>query len=91
VTDFSIGSINCNLNNADRGSISNLIKILVNKSIESSIFPENIKAAQVSPLFRKNNSLDKGNYKPVSVESVLISHMIPILTKVNYAVTVKSF
>jgi hypothetical protein len=48
-------------------SISNPIKILVNKSIESSIFPENIKAAQVSPLFRKNNSLDKGNYKPVSV------------------------
>ena len=48
-------------------SISNPIKILVNKSIESSIFPENLKAAQVSPLFKKNNSLDKGNYKPVSV------------------------
>ena len=32
-------------------SISNPIKILVNKSIESSIFPENLKAAQVSPLF----------------------------------------
>jgi hypothetical protein len=43
------------------------MKILVNKSIESSIVPENLKAAQVSPLFRKNNSLDKGNYRPVSV------------------------
>jgi hypothetical protein len=42
-------------------SISNPIKILVNKSIESSIFPENLKSAQVSPLFKKNNSLDKGN------------------------------
>ena len=48
-------------------SISNPIKILVNKSIESSIFPQNLKAAQVSPLFKKNNSLDKGNYRPVSV------------------------
>ena len=48
-------------------SISNPINILVNKSIESSIFPENLKAAQVSPLFKKNNSLDKGNYRPVSV------------------------
>jgi hypothetical protein len=44
-------------------SISNPIKILVNKSI----FPENLKAAQVSPLFKKNNSLHKGNYRPVSV------------------------
>ena len=48
-------------------SISNPIKIQVNKSIESSIFSKNLKAAQVSPLFKKNNSLDKGNYRPVSV------------------------
>jgi hypothetical protein len=45
-------------------SISNPINILVNKSIESSIFPDNLKAAQVSPLFKKKNSLDKGNYRP---------------------------
>jgi hypothetical protein len=32
-------------------SISNPITILVNKSIESSIFPENLKSAQISPLF----------------------------------------
>ena len=32
-------------------SISDPINILVNKSIESSIFPENLKSAQVSPLF----------------------------------------
>jgi retron-type reverse transcriptase len=44
-------------------SISNPINILVNKSIESSIFPDNLKAA----LFKKKNSLDKGNYRPVNV------------------------
>jgi hypothetical protein len=32
-------------------SISNPINIVVNKSIESSIFPENLKSMQVSPLF----------------------------------------
>jgi hypothetical protein len=58
-----------------QSSISNPIKILVNKSIESSIFPENFKAAQVSPLLKKNNSLDKGNYRPVSV--------LPCISKIN--------
>ena len=35
--------------------------------MKAQFFPENLKAAQVSPLFKKNNSLDKGNYIPVSV------------------------
>ena len=47
--------------------ITNLIKVLINKSIDQSVFPEKLKAAQVSPLFKKNNSLDKSNYRPVSV------------------------
>ena len=40
---------------------------LVNKSIESATFPEKLKIAQVRPLFKKNNILEKGNYRPVSV------------------------
>jgi hypothetical protein len=47
--------------------ITNLIKVLINKSIDQSVFPEKLKAAQVSPLFKKNNSLDKSNYRPISV------------------------
>ena len=43
--------------------ITNPIKVLINKSIDQSIFPEKLKAAQVSPLFKKNNSLDKSNYR----------------------------
>ena len=70
-------------------STSNPIKILLNKSIESSIFPENLKAAQVSPLFKKNNSLDKGNYRPVSVlpciskiyERAIHDHLMDFLDK----------
>ena len=48
-------------------AITNPIKVLINKSIDQSVFPEKIKAAQVSPLFKKHNSLDKSNYRPISV------------------------
>jgi hypothetical protein len=44
-------------------SITNLI----NKSINNSIFPEKLKEAQVVQLFKKNNSLDKCNNRPVSI------------------------
>jgi hypothetical protein len=48
-------------------AITNPIKVLINKSIDQSVFPEKIKADQVSPLFKKHNSLDKSNYRPISV------------------------
>jgi hypothetical protein len=32
--------------------ITNPIKVLINKSIDQSVFPEKLKAAQVSPLFK---------------------------------------
>ena len=47
--------------------ITNPIKVLINKSIDQSVFPEKLKAAQVFPLFKKNNILDKSNYRPISV------------------------
>jgi hypothetical protein len=39
----------------------------INKCIDVSIFPDKLKTAQVRPLFKKNNILEKGNYRPVSV------------------------
>ena len=36
--------------------ITNPIKVLINKSIDQSVFPEKLKAAHVSPLFKKNNT-----------------------------------
>jgi hypothetical protein len=43
-----------------------------NKSIERSIFPDQLKVAQVKPLFKnKNDQLDKTNYRPVSVLPVI--------------------
>ncbi len=39
----------------------------VNKSIDSCIFPDQLKKAQVTPIFKKKDPLDKSNYRPVSI------------------------
>ena len=57
---------------------------LVNKCIEFSKFPDDLKFAEVTPIFKKDNKLHKKNYRPVSVlqtlskifESVLINQLL---------------
>ena len=39
----------------------------VNDAIISGKFPDNLKLADVTPVFKKKNSLDKRNYRPVNV------------------------
>ena len=46
----------------------------MNKSIDSGIFPDSLKQAQVCPIFKKGDCMDKKNYRPVSV--------LPILSKI---------
>ena len=47
---------------------------LINKSIENSQFPKSFKIAQVAPIYKKKSSLDKANYRPVS--------LLPVMSKV---------
>jgi hypothetical protein len=66
------------------------ITSLINKSIETSIFPDQLKVTQVKPLFKnKTDQLDKANYRPVSVlpaiskilsEQFLISSLLSLKT-----------
>ena len=39
----------------------------VNLSIEKGCFPEELKLAEVSAIFKKKDDLDKENYRPTSV------------------------
>ena len=39
----------------------------INVSIENGCFPEELKLAEVSPIFKKKDDLGKENYRPVSV------------------------
>ena len=43
------------------------ITTLVNNTIKTSIFPTRLKEAQVVPLHKKNDPLDKKNNRPVSI------------------------
>ena len=44
-----------------------IITKIINLSLENRCFPDNLKLAEVSPIFKKNDGLDKENYRPVSV------------------------
>ena len=46
----------------------------INLSIEKGCFPEELKLAEVSPIFKKKDDLDKETYRPVSV--------LPLVSKV---------
>ena len=46
----------------------------INKSIETGCFPDSLKEANITPIFKKDDPLDKSNYRPVSV--------LPLISKV---------
>ena len=49
------------------GVIHEPLKYLFNLSLEKGIFPDNLKIAKVTPIFKSGDSTDLGNYRPISV------------------------
>ena len=47
---------------------------MIKLSIQTATFPDNLKIAQVTPFHKKNSTLDKTNYRPVS--------MLPVVSKI---------
>ena len=47
------------------------IQYMINRSLCDCVFPYEAKKAEISPIYKKNDSLDKCNYRPVSVLSTL--------------------
>ena len=68
-TKKSVGvdKISVKLLKAGKTSFVPPVKSSVNTTLDTSIFPDKLKEAQVTPLFKKNDPLDKRNYRPVSV------------------------
>ncbi len=50
--------------------IAPTITFIVNLSLETGIFPSDMKIAKTIPLFKKGNRCDPGNYRPISILSV---------------------
>ena len=46
---------------------ANTLQLLVNNAISNGKFPENLKLADVTPIFKKKDPLDKTNYRLFSV------------------------
>ena len=50
-----------------RGYLKDPLTKLINDCIRESRFPESLKCAELSPLFKKDDNMVKENYRPVSV------------------------
>ena len=55
-----------------------LLTKIINSSNRNGCFPDKLKAAEVTPIFKKNDDLDKENYRPVSV----LPHVSEIIERV---------
>ena len=47
------------------------ITAIINQSIISGVVPQSMKYARVKPLYKKNSPLEVGNYRPVSILSIV--------------------
>ena len=50
----------------------------MNMSIDNNCYPDDLKFAEVSPVFKKKDDLDKENYRPVSV----LSHVSKVFKRI---------
>ena len=54
--------------------ISKCITLIINQSLMSGIFPDKLKIAKVTPIYKKNDKKQVTNYRPISV--------LPVVSKV---------
>ena len=55
------------------------LKLLFNKSLREETVPSDWKCANVTPIFKKGSKSDAGNYRPISLTSVVIKILEKIL------------
>ena len=66
-----------------KGSIDTYLPVLteiINSSFEQNEFPNELKLADVIPIFKKKDPLNKENYRPVSI----LSHMSKVFERLIY-------
>ena len=53
---------------------------IINNCLRDGLFPNELKLADVSPVFKKDDDLNKENYRPVSI----LSHMSKVFERIFY-------
>ena len=53
---------------------------IINVSFENGHFPDELKLAEVSPILKKKNDLDKENYRSPSI----LSHVLKVFERIMY-------
>ena len=54
---------------------------IINLALRNGYFPDDLKAAEVSPIYKKNDDLEKKNYRPVSI----LPHMSKVFERIMYS------
>lgn len=73
-TSTGIDGINTKVIKCVKDQIAENLTLCINKCLTEGQFPESLKIAKVSPIFKSGSKMDPGNYRPISV--------LPILSKV---------
>ena len=89
-TKMSSGPFNTKVLQTAAKTCSNHLSDCVNKSIDDCIFPDVLKQGDVSPIFKKDDSTIKSNYRPISIlptsskvfEKVLFEQMSKFFEKI---------
>ena len=60
---------------------------IINDCLTQGVFPDELKLAEVTPIFKKKDCLNKENYRPVS----LLPHMSKVFERIIYKQLEKFF
>ena len=62
-----VDKLSCKILKLGKPALQFPLTDLINLSIRTSTFPDYLKRAQLAPFHKKNNPMDKTNFRPVSV------------------------
>lgn len=73
-TSSGLDGINTKCIRCVKDTIVDELAKCINQCLEKGVFPNSLKIAKVSPIYKSGSKLDPGNYRPISV--------LPVLSKV---------